>query len=304
MYWLAISTAPGAVHALSGSRKPGRACRRAKRSNGFLGGLVNAMGVYVCDAGGIDRSLQPARGRALAPTSAPTSSTGVWIFHADGQRRTSRRSRDCYYRRAGDRESSSMSMAGFTSDNAEPLFDDHGAAGGRELHPSPICGGRNMLRAAGWSQRVLESSPVAIWADSGVLWASIPPPPRCGARAEIGENRWCGSQALWPDDRRAAGTPMAPAFANGGRSQAPRRFSNVPAGAARSIRRPCSTPTASWWARSVCWWITERKRAEISRCWIELNHRVKNTLATVSRWRPQFQRRGRSGRDAQSLQAG
>ena len=256
------------------------------------------VGVYVCDAGGkivhYNRRVAelwgcvPDGGRSFADgqrlasslavaaevlaTGAPVKEREITLEHPDG------------------RQSSLLA-------NADPLFDDDGELIGVVSCVQDITEfrqARDKLRARqGWSRRVLESSPVAIYqtdaqgvvvgfnSAAAVLW---------GREPAIGEDRWCGSFKLyWPD-----GAPMP--LETCPMAQAIRERRQI-AGAEAIFERPDGSrgaflayPTPLFdpegelaGAINVLVDISERKRAEDLQKTLldELNHRVKNTLATV-----------------------
>ncbi|HVK41262.1 MAG TPA: HWE histidine kinase domain-containing protein [Phenylobacterium sp.] len=181
--------------------------------------------------------------------------------------------------------------------DAQPISDDDGALIGVLVciqDVTELRQAREMLRARqNWSRRILESSPVAIYQTDaeGVVQAfNSAAATLWGREPKIGEDRWCGSFKLqWPD-----GTPMPldacpMAQSIRGRKQI--------SGAEAIFERPDGSrgaflayPTPLLGADgelvgaiNLLVDITERKRAEDLQKTLldELNHRVKNTLATV-----------------------
>lgn len=255
------------------------------------------VGVYVCDADGtiVHYNRRVAELWGCAPSSRS---------FADGQRLASSQAvvaevlatgasvkeREITLEHSDGRESSLLA-------NADPLFDDEGKIIGVVNCVQDITEfrqARDKLRARqGWSRRVLESSPVAIYqtdregvivgfnSAAATLW---------GREPEIGADRWCGSFKLyWP-----GGAPMP--LETCPMAQAIRERRQI-AGAEAIFERPDGSrgaflayPTPLFGpegelagAINVLIDITERKRAEDLQKTLldELNHRVKNTLATV-----------------------
>ena len=256
------------------------------------------VGVYVCDVSGAivhyNRRVSEFWGCALAgarpfadglrlassqavvaevlATGAPVKEREITLEHPNG------------------RESSLLV-------NADPLFDDDGELIGVVNCVQDITEfrqARDKLRARqGWSRRVLESSPVAIYqtdAEGLVVGFNSAAALLWGREPTIGEDRWCGSFKLyWPD-----GTPMP--LETCPMAQAIRERRQI-AGAEAIFERPDGSrgaflahPTPLFdpegelaGAINVLVDITERKRAEDLQKTLldELNHRVKNTLATV-----------------------
>lgn len=181
--------------------------------------------------------------------------------------------------------------------DAQPISDDDGALIGVLVciqDVTELRQAREMLRARqNWSRRILESSPVAIYQTDaeGVVQAfNSAAATLWGREPKIGEDRWCGSFKLqWPD-----GTPM-PLDASP-MAQSIRGRKQI-SGAEAIFERPDGSrgaflayPTPLLGADgelvgaiNLLVDITERKRAEDLQKTLldELNHRVKNTLATV-----------------------
>ena len=272
-------------------------------------GLVERLpvGVYVCDAGGVivhyNRRAAELWGRS-PDLGADELYGALRIFHADGQRLAPHQSAVAEVLATGapvkDREVIVEHVDGrrlHLLTNAEPLFDDHGALVGAVnciQDVTDLRQARNMLRARqGWSQRVLESSPVAIYqtdSEGVLLGFNSAAAALWGREPRIGEDRWCGSYKLfWPD-----GSPMP--LETCPMAQAIRERRQI-AGAEAIFERPdggrgafLAYPTPLFdadgqlvGAVNLLVDITERKRAEDLQKTLldELNHRVKNTLATV-----------------------
>lgn len=246
------------------------------------------IGVYVCDATGAvlhyNRRASELLNRAptggpdlsvvseVLATGAPVKEREVAIDNADGRRTT-------------------------LLANAEPLFDDKGALIGAVNCIQDITElkqARDKLRfRQGWSRRVLESSPIAIYqtdAQGVVVGFNSAAASLWGREPKVGEDRWCGSFKLyWPD-----GAPMP--LDTCPMAQAIRSRKQI-VGAEATFERPDGSrgaflayPTPLFdpdgelaGAINLLVDITERKRAEDLQKTLldELNHRVKNTLATV-----------------------
>ena len=256
------------------------------------------VGVYVCDADGAiahynqraaelwgyaPNGLQArADGRRLATSQAVAAevlATGAAV-----------KDREIAIEHADGRDSSLLA-------NAEPLMDDDGQIIGVVSCVQDITEfrqARDKLRARqGWSRRLLEASPVAIYQtdkDGVIVGFNSAAAALWGREPKIGEDRWCGSFKLYQPDGRPMPLQTSPM------AQAIREQRQI-AGAEAIFERPdggrgafLAYPTPLFepdgelaGAINVLVDITERKRAEdIQKTLLdELNHRVKNTLATV-----------------------
>lgn len=256
------------------------------------------VGVYVCDAGGTithyNRRVSelwgctPSAGKPFADGQRLASSQAV-VTEVLGTRAPVKE-REITLEHADGRVSSLLA-------NADPLFDDDGELIGVVSCVQDITEfrqARDKLRARrGWSRRVLEASPVAIYqtnAEGWVVGFNSAAAMLWGREPTIGEDRWCGSFKLYWTD----GAPMSPE--NGPMAQAIRERRQI-VGAEAIFERPDGSrgaflayPTPLFdpdgelaGAINVLVDITERKRAEDLQKTLldELNHRVKNTLATV-----------------------
>lgn len=291
---------------LAGSKRgTGLVLQQAFRSwEGLLDRL--AVGVYVCDRKGVvafyNRRAAEIWGGTPDATAPQSHFDGV--FHADGSPMTAAQSPVAEALATGapvkDREVLIVFDDGRRTHvlaNVEPLFDDAGALVGAlnclqdvtELRQA-----REMLRARqGWSRRVVETSPIAIYqtdAEGRVVSFNPAAAVLWGREPAIGKDRWCGSHKLYepsgapmPLDR----CPMAQAIAERRQIAGAEAIFERPdgsKGAFLAYPTPLSGPDGELvGAINVLVDISERKRAEdLQKVLLdELNHRVKNTLATV-----------------------
>ena len=277
------------------SREP--ALQRLFRSwEGLLERLP--VGVYVCDADGavVHYNRRASELWGCAPS-------GLRSF-ADGQRLATSQAvvvevlasgaavteREIAIEHPDGRESSLLA-------NAEPLLDEDGAIIGVVGFVQDITEfrhARDKLRTRqGWSRRVLESSPVAIYQtdkDGMLVGFNSAAATLWGREPQLGRDRWCGSFKLYQPDGHPMpleACPMAQAI------RERRQIAGVEAiferpdgsrGAFLAYPTPLFDPEGELaGAINVLVDITERKRAEDLQKTLldELNHRVKNTLATV-----------------------
>jgi PAS domain S-box-containing protein len=160
-----------------------------------------------------------------------------------------------------------------------------------EAPAASLAGALESLMAA--PARVLEMLPAAIYTTDTagrITFYNQAAAELWGCRPELGSGRWCGSWRLfWPDGRpmRHDECPMAVALKEGRAVRGAEAIAERPDGT-RIPFIPYPTPLRDAAGRIVgavnmLVDITERKRAEQQQKGLinELNHRVKNTLATV-----------------------
>ncbi|WP_312163095.1 HWE histidine kinase domain-containing protein [Phenylobacterium sp.] len=264
------------------------------------------IGVYVCDRKGVvahfNRRAAELWGAAPSPAGRPIPFDRA--FHADGAAMTPEQSPVSETLATGaavkDREVVIVQPDGRRTHvlaNVEPLYDEGGRLIGAinclqdvtELRQA-----REMLRARqAWTQRVVETSPIAIYQtdpEGRVLSFNHAAVTLWGREPKLGEDRWCGSHKLYEPE----GAPLP--LDRCSMAQAIKERRQI-AGAEAVFERPDGsrgaflaypTPLAGAdgelvGAINMLVDITERKRAEDLQKTLldELNHRVKNTLATV-----------------------
>jgi PAS domain S-box-containing protein len=297
----------GAAAELRAARAAPNLSRAFKSWEGLLERLP--IGVYVCDRAGrlIHYNKRASQLWGQTPNldgEGRLFCGALRAFHADGSPMTLEQSAMAEVLATGlavsDREVIVERADGsrrYLLANAEPLFDDDGTLAGAVncvQDVTELRQARNQLRARqGWSQRVLEASPVAVYSTdaqgvlinfnraAAVLW---------GREPTIGVDRWCGSHLLFHPDGRSMPLDTC------SMSQAIRERRQIEGGEAIFERPDGSrgaflaypTPLIDadgelLGAISLLVDITERKQAEDRQKTLldELNHRVKNTLATV-----------------------
>lgn len=263
------------------------------------------LGVYVCDRKGVVQHYN----RRAAELWGGASQNGGKItfdraFHADGAQMTAEQSPVSEALATGaavkDREVIIVHPDGRRTHllaNAEPLYDEGGRLIGAinclqdvtELRQA-----REMLRSRqAWTQRVVETSPIAIYQtdpEGRVLSFNHAAVTLWGREPKLGEDLWCGSHKLYepegaplPLDR----CPMAQAIKERRQIAGAEAIFERPDGS-RGAFLAYPTPLTGAdgelvGAVNMLVDITERKRAEDLQKTLldELNHRVKNTLATV-----------------------
>jgi len=181
--------------------------------------------------------------------------------------------------------------------NVEPLFDETGTLIGAMnclQDVTDLRRTREMLRARHeWSRRVVEAAPVALYqtdADGVLLGFNPAAAELWGREPRIGEDRWCGSYKLYEPNGAPMpldGCPMAQALKERRQISGAEAIFERPDGSKGAF---LAYPTPLLGADgelagaiNILVDITERKRAEDLQKTLldELNHRVKNTLATV-----------------------
>ena len=279
-----------------------------KRAYQTWEGLLERLpiGVYVCDRKGAviqfnSRAVEmwggkppPAGGRAPFERS----------FHPDGSPMSPDQSPVAVALATGapvkDREVIILQLDGRRTHllaNVEPLFDEGGRLMGaiNSLQDvTELRQAREMLRnRQAWTQRVVQTSPIATYhtdSEGRILSYNHAAVTLWGREPRLGQDRWCGSFRLFEPD----GAPLAPERCPMAIALRERRQI---AGAEVIFERPDGsrgallaypTPLSGAdgelvGAINMLVDITERKRAEDLQKTLldELNHRVKNTLATV-----------------------
>ncbi|WP_421930982.1 sensor histidine kinase [Phenylobacterium sp.] len=181
--------------------------------------------------------------------------------------------------------------------NAEPLFDETGDLVGAVncvQNITELRMARDQLRErAGWGRRIVEHSPIAIYTTDGdgrLMSFNSAAAELWGREPVIGEDRWCGSHALYHPDGSPmplGECPMAQAIRSGQPVEGAEAIFERPDGS-RGAFLAYPTPLVGSdgkvaGAMNMLVDISGRKAAEdLQKSLLdELNHRVKNTLATV-----------------------
>jgi len=181
--------------------------------------------------------------------------------------------------------------------DVELLLDDDGrllGGVGCIQDVSELKRARDQLTARqGWSRRVLETSPIAVYqtdADGFLLGFNRAAVTLWGREPRIGEDRWCGSFKLFSPDGAPMPLdqcPMAQAIGEERQIEGAEAIFERPdgsRGAFLAYPTPLHGPDGRLvGAVNMLVDISERKRSEdLQKTLVdELNHRVKNTLATV-----------------------
>ena len=274
-------------------------------------GLIESLpvGVYTCDRDGVlvqyNRRAAELWGRAPTPGDTGVRFCGTLkAFHPDGAPldlaeapmaevlRTGRPVRDrevVIERPDGTRR--------YILANADPLFDDHGDLVGGINCFQDITALKEAEAAQRESERrfrdLLEALPAAIYttdAKGRITFYNEAAAELWGCRPEIGSAEWCGSWRIWwPDGTYLPHDecPMAMALKEGRPIRGYEAVAERPDGR-RVPFIPFPTPLRNAegelvGAVNMLVDISERKEAETRQKTLvdELNHRVKNTLATV-----------------------
>ncbi|MDP3854333.1 sensor histidine kinase [Phenylobacterium sp.] len=265
------------------------------------------VGVYVCDADGliVHHNRRAVEIWGWSPSGDAGRYCGAWkAFDVEGAPVTLDRSAIAEvlatYASVTGRELIIEQPSGrrvHLLANAEPLLDDDGAllgAVGCIQDITELRQTRDRLRARqDWTRRVLESAPIAVYntdAQGFVLSFNAAAAALWGREPRIGEDRWCGSFKLYsplgvpmPLDQ----CPMAQAIRDDRQIQGAEAIFERPdgtRGAFLAYPTPLHGPEGELvGAINVLVDISERKRSEdLQKTLVdELNHRVKNTLATV-----------------------
>lgn len=282
-----------------------RLLEQAFRSwEGLIGRLP--VGVYVCDRhGGV--VLCNRRASELwdeEPIIGRPPRAFTHTYHADGAPMTLAQSPVAEALATGlavkDREVVMVRADGrrvHVLANVEPLFDDDGMLIGAMnclQDVTELRQAREMLRARqSWSRRVVEAAPVALCqtdADGVLLGFNAAAVELWGREPRIGKDRWCGSYKLYEPDGAPMSLdrcPLALALKERRQISAAEAIFERPdgsKGALLAYPTPLFAPGGELaGAINILVDITERKRAEDLQKTLldELNHRVKNTLATV-----------------------
>jgi PAS domain S-box-containing protein len=264
------------------------------------------IGVYVCDRKGVVLHYNSRAVELWGGTPPPAGESPPFerTFHTDGAQMTAEQSPVSVALATGapvkDREVIIQQLDGRRTHllaNAEPLFDEAGRLIGAinclqdvtELRQA-----REMLRnRQAWTQRIVETSPIAIYQtdpEGRVLSYNHAAVTLWGREPKLGEDLWCGSHKLYepegaplPLDR----CPMAVALKERRQIAGAEAIFERPDGT-RGAFLAYPTPLAGAdgevvGAINMLVDVTERRRAEDLQKTLldELNHRVKNTLATV-----------------------
>lgn len=243
---------------------------------------ANARAREICAApfaaGDVDRALSGGRAAGRSPVSealraqAPVKDREIVVEAASGQRL-------------------------HLLTNTDPVRDDHGEVIGAIAcfqSVSAIGRARESLRQErAWARRMFENSPVAVyWTDAlGYVRAFNPAAEILwGRRPEFGRDRWCGFVRLFHVDGRPMAHeegPLATAILTGRSIVGGEIGYERPDGGRGSV---LAYPTPLYddagtlvGAINMLVDITDRKQAETRQKVLldELNHRVKNTLATI-----------------------
>jgi PAS domain S-box-containing protein len=263
------------------------------------------IGVFVCDRDGeVVRYNRRAVDLWGEPLLGTRGRSGILIYHLDGSpiARTASRLDDVLAtgQPARDVEATLERPDGSRIDilaNIEPLRDDMG-----ELIGAITCfqdvtevkrTQRRVDRLDSWIRRVVELSPVAMYVTdpAGHILSFNPAAVRLWGRApSVGEELWCGSHRLYHPDGRPMPRetcPMAMALKTGEATHGLEAVFERPDGSRGAF---LAYPTLLHDAAGVMMGavnmlvdISERKLAEERQKVLvdELNHRVKNTLASV-----------------------
>lgn len=264
------------------------------------------LGVYVCDRKG-HVVLYNARAIELWGDRPPAAGGEVPFYrayHADGSPMTASQSPVAETLATGapvkDREVVIIQSDGRRTHllaNAEPLFDPSGALIGAVnclQDVTELRQVRDMLRTRQtWSRRVVDASPIAVYQTDakGVVLSFNPAAAALwGREPKIGVDQWCGAFKLYQPDGAPLPLdkcPMAVAIREKRQIVAAEALFERPDGS-RGAFLAYPTPMIGsdgevFGAVNMLVDITERKRAEDLQKTLldELNHRVKNTLATV-----------------------
>ena len=281
------------------------ALRRAVRSWEGLSERL-PVGVYVCDRRG---GVVHCNRRAVELWGAEPPAGGGQVpfdraFHADGSPMTAQQSPVAEALATGapvkEREVVIVHPDGrrvHVLCNAEPLRDEGGLVIGAVNCLQDVTEfrrTRDMLRSRqGWARRILETLPIAMYQtdpEGRIMTFNPAAAALWGREPRLGEDRWCGFHKLYS----TGGEPMALDLCPMAQAIAERRQI---LGAEAIFERPdgrrgafLAYPTPLFdadgslvGAINMLVDISERKRAEDLHKTLldELNHRVKNTLATV-----------------------
>jgi PAS domain S-box-containing protein len=262
------------------------------------------IGVFVCDREG--RIVRHNR-RAAEFWGRPLGGAGrndVPIYHADGSRLDKTNSRLDEVLATGaparDVEATVERPDGSHIDilaNIEPLRDDAGEVIGAVSCFQDVTEVKRararVSRLDSWVRRVVELSPVAMYVtdDQGRVLSFNPAAARLWGRTPtVGQDQWCGSHRLYHPDGRPMPLdtcPMAMALISGRAVHGLEAVFERPDGSRGAF---LAYPTllhdsegALMGAVNMLVDISERKQAEERQKVLvdELNHRVKNTLASV-----------------------
>ncbi|HEY9235412.1 MULTISPECIES: sensor histidine kinase [Phenylobacterium] len=271
-------------------------------------GLVSHLpvGIYICDRHGgmVFCNRRASELWEEEPVFGRPPAALAHAYHADGAPMTLRQSPVSEALATGvpvrDREVVLVRPGGRRTHvlfSVEPIFDERGMLIGAVNCVQDVTDlrqARDMLRARqGWSRRVVEAAPIALCqtdADGVLLGFNPAAVELWGREPRIGKDRWCGAYKLYEPDGAPMPldrSPIAMALKERRQISAAEVIFERPdggKGAFLAYSTPLFSPGGELaGAINIMIDITERKRAEDLQKTLldELNHRVKNTLATV-----------------------
>ena len=264
------------------------------------------IGVYVCDAEGLVVSYNPRAAELWGrnpPKAAVRFCGALKTFEVDGAELPPDRSPMALVLASGqavrDRELIVERPDGerrHVVANAEPLFDDDGRLAGAVNCVQDVTELRRthaqLQERRNWTRAVIESSPVATYftdADGVILGFNQAAARLWGREPRIGLDRWCGSHKLFRPDGQPlplSECTMAETIRSGRQVLGEAVFERPDGSRGAFLAYPTPLKGADGalaGAINMLVDISERKAAEdLQRALLdELNHRVKNTLATV-----------------------